>query len=114
MEGAGAAAGVAYAWAIENPGKVSCIYGENPILRDATSMTSLIDHLAILAKAGVPLIHVCGSLDPAIHDNTRAVEAKYKELGGKIDVIVKDGEGHYPLAPTDTSPVVEFVVKNSL
>jgi pimeloyl-ACP methyl ester carboxylesterase len=107
MEGAGAAAGVAYAWAIENPGKVSCIYGENPILRDATSMTSLIDHLAILAKAGVPLIHVCGSLDPAIHDNTRAVEAKYKELGGKIDVIVKDGEGHYPLAPTDTSPVVQ-------
>jgi hypothetical protein len=27
MEGAGAAAGEAYAWAIENPDKVSCIYG---------------------------------------------------------------------------------------
>ena len=30
MEGAGTSAGEAYAWAIENPDKVSCIYGENP------------------------------------------------------------------------------------
>ena len=30
LEGAGGAAGEAYAWAIANPDKVSCIYGENP------------------------------------------------------------------------------------
>jgi hypothetical protein len=114
MEGAGAAAGVAYAWAIENPGNVSCIYGENPVLRDAMSRKSMVDNLAPLAKAGVPLIHVCGSLDPAINDNTRVVEANYKKLGGKISVIVKDGEGHYPLAPSDTSPVVDMIVKDSL
>ena len=114
MEGAGAAAGVAYAWAIENPGNVSCIYGENPVLRDAMSRKSMVDNLAPLAKAGVPLIHVCGSLDPAINDNTRVVEANYKKLGGKISVIVKDGEGHYQLAPSDTSPVVDMIVKDSL
>ena len=37
MEGAGTAAGEAYAWAIENPDKVSCIYGENPALRSLMS-----------------------------------------------------------------------------
>jgi hypothetical protein len=30
LAGAGGAAGEAYAWAIENPEKVSCIYAENP------------------------------------------------------------------------------------
>ena len=64
MEGAGTAAGEAYAWAVENPDKVSCIYGENPALRSLMSKKAPIDHLAPLAKAGVPLIHVCGSLDP--------------------------------------------------
>ena len=32
LEGAGTVAGEAYAWAIANPYKVSCIYGENPSL----------------------------------------------------------------------------------
>jgi hypothetical protein len=33
-----------------------------------------------------------------------------KELGGKITVILKEGEGHYPLAPKDSKPVVDFIV----
>ena len=66
MEGAGGAAGAAYAWAVSNPDKVSCIYGENPILRNNMSKTPLLDNLAPLAKAGVPLLHDCGSLDPSL------------------------------------------------
>jgi hypothetical protein len=114
LQGAGAGAGVVYAWAIGNPDRVSCIYGENPVLRNAMSMTSLVDNLAPLAKAGVPLIHDCGTRDPAISDNTGAVQAKYGELGGKITVITKDGEGHYPLAPSDPSAIVDLIVKYSL
>jgi pimeloyl-ACP methyl ester carboxylesterase len=113
MEGAGAAAGAVYAWAISNPDKVSCIYGENPILRSKMSQVSLLDNLAPLAKASVPLVHVCGSADPATHDNTRVVETKYKELGGRIKVVLKDGEGHYPLAPSDPSPIVDFIVNSN-
>ena len=41
---------------------------------------------------------------------TRVVEKRYKELGGQITVIVKEGEGHYPLAPKDPKPVVDFIV----
>jgi hypothetical protein len=111
MEGAGRAAGEVYAWAVENPEKVSCIYGENPVLRSHMSKTPPLDNLAPLAKAGVPLLHVCGSLDTALDDNTRVVEKRYKELGGRITVILKEGEGHYPLAPKDSLPIVEFILK---
>ena len=31
-----------------------------------------------------------------------------KKLGGKIEVIVKKGEGHYPLALENPAPVVDF------
>jgi hypothetical protein len=62
-----------------------------------------------LAWNGVPLLHVCGSLDPWIKDHTRVVEKRYRELGGQIIVIVKEGEGHYPLAPKDLRPVVDYI-----
>jgi len=111
MEGAGEAAGEAYAWAIENPDKISCIYSENPVLRSKMSKVQPLDNLAPLAKAGVPLLHVCGSLDPWLKDQTRVAQQRYKKLGGHIRVIIKQGEGHYPLAPTDAKPVIEFITK---
>ena len=73
------------------------------------SKEPLLDHLAPLARAGVPLIHVCGSLDPWLNDQTRIVEKRYKDLGGKITVIIKEGEGHYPLGPKDPKAVVDLI-----
>jgi hypothetical protein len=113
IEGAGGAAGEAYVWAIANPDKVSCVYAENPILHSVVSRVQPLGNLAPLAKANVPLLHVCGSLDPAFATQTQVAEKQYKELGGQITVIVKEGEGHYPLAPKDPKPVVEFIVKNA-
>jgi pimeloyl-ACP methyl ester carboxylesterase len=109
MAGAGRAAGEAYAWATENAEKVSCIYGENPVMRSTMPKTAPLDNIARLAKAGVPLMHVCGSLDPALESDTRMLEKRYKELGGSMTVIIKKGEGHYPLGPQDPRPVVEFI-----
>jgi hypothetical protein len=114
LEGDGAAAGEAYAWASENPEKVACIYGENPIMHSNLAKTPPLDSLAPLAKAGVPLLNVCGSLDPGLDDNTRVVEKRYKELGGQITVIIEQGEGHYPLAPKDPQPVIDFIAKNAV
>jgi hypothetical protein len=113
MEGDGGAAGEAYAWAIENPDKVSCIYAENPVMHSNLAKTQPLDNLGPLAKAGVPLLHVCGSLDPWLADNTRVVEKKYAELGGQITVIMNDGEGHYPLGPKDTKPVIDFITQKA-
>jgi pimeloyl-ACP methyl ester carboxylesterase len=110
LEGAGTAAGEAYAWAIANPDKVSCIYGENPAMRSLMAKEPPLDHLDVLARAGVPLIHVCGGLDPWLESQTRVAESRYKELGGKMTVIVDEGRGHYPTAPRDPKPVVEFIL----
>jgi pimeloyl-ACP methyl ester carboxylesterase len=114
MEGAGGGAGEVYAWAIENPDKVSCVYAENPRMHSAVAKTQPLDNLAPLAKANVPLLHVCGSLDPWFKDNTLEVEKRYKKLNGKIQVIVKKGEGHYPLAPEDPAPVVDFITRAAI
>lgn len=113
MEGVGAAAGEAYAWASENPEKVACIYGENPIMHSNLAKTPPMDSLAPLANAGVPLLSVCGSLDPALDDNTRVVEKRYHELGGQITVIIERGEGHFPPVPRDVQQVIDFIVKNA-
>jgi len=109
MEGAGGAAGEVYAWAIANPEKVSCIYTENAVMRSAMAKTPLLDHLDGLAKAGVPLIHVCGKLDPSLNDNSAVVEERYQKLGGRFMRIVQEGIGHYPLAPADSQPVIDFI-----
>jgi pimeloyl-ACP methyl ester carboxylesterase len=114
LEGAGAAAGEAYAWAMENPDKVCCIYSENPILHSNLSKLRLLDNLDRLAKAGIPLLSVCGSRDPAFNDNTRVVQERYRQLGGPMTVILKPGAEHYPLAPDDPAPVVDFITKAAL
>jgi pimeloyl-ACP methyl ester carboxylesterase len=112
MEAIGANAGELYAWAIANPDKVSSIYARNPSLRSLMARSPPIDNLAPLAKAGIPIIHDCGSLDPWLNDETRVVEKRYKELGGQITVIIREGEGHFPLAPKDPTPVVDFILRH--
>ena len=107
----GTAAGEAYAWAIENPDKVSCIYGENPALRSLMAKTPPIDNLAPLARAGVPLIHVCGSLDPWLDGQTRVVEKRYKELGGHDHGHRQGRRGTFPLAPKDPKVVVDLITR---
>ena len=108
----------AYAWAIENPDKVSCIYGENPVLRSIMEgrkdKKPPLDNLEPLAKAGVPILHVCGSLDPWLDRDTRVAEKKYKELGGDFTVIIRQGEGHFATVPQDPKPVVDFIVGKAL
>ncbi len=112
MEGTGAKAGESYAWAIANAEKVTAIYARNPLMRSLMSKTPPIDNLAPLARAGVPLLHDCGSLDPWLKEHTRVVEKRYKDLGGKITVLVTEGEGHFPLSRKDPKPVVDFILSH--
>jgi len=114
LKGTGPKAGEAYAWAVANPDKVSCIYARNPLMKSLMAgKQQPIDNLAALAKAGVPVLHDCGDLDPWLDSQTRVVEKRYKELGGKITVIVRAGEGHFPLSPKDPKSVVDFIIKNA-
>jgi len=74
---------------------------------------SPIDLLGPLAKAGVPILMVCGSKDPAVpyEENDAIMEQRYKALGGSIEVIVENkGHSHGMKDPT---PVIEFIKKNT-
>jgi len=111
MEGTGRSAGDVYAWAIANPDKVSCIYAVNPVFRSTMSAAPLLENLSPLAKAGVPLLNVCGSLDPALDDNARAMQQRYKQLGGHLNLIIEEGKGHLT-QPANIKPIVEFITQN--
>lgn len=74
---------------------------------------SPIDLLGPLAKAGVPILMVCGDSDPAVpyEENDALMEQRYKALGGDITVIVeKKGHSHGMKDPT---PVLEFIRKHT-
>ena len=48
-----------------------------------------------------------------VTENTAIIEARYKELGGSIQVIHKPGVGHHPHSLKDPAPIVAFVLKHT-
>jgi len=74
---------------------------------------SPIDLLEPLAKAGVPILMVCGDSDHAVpyEENDAILEQRYKALGGDITVIVENkGHSH---GMNDPTPVLEFIRKHT-
>jgi len=113
IAGRGAATGEAYEWAINNPDKIACIYGENPVLRASLAKVQPLNNLAPLAKAKTPILHVCGSADPNFKSQTQVAAKTYRQLGGKFTVIEEKGKGHYPLSPSNPDRVVDFIIANT-
>lgn len=74
-----------------------------------------VDQLAPLAKNGVPLLHVYGDADDVVpwQENTGLMAERYKALGGSITLIAKPGVGHHPHGLEDSTPIVDFIVKNT-
>jgi len=136
-----------YNWAVANPGKVGCIYGDAPVcdfkswpagkgagagsagdwqkLIDdyhfASEEEALaykgnpVDSLQPLAAAGIPLVHVYGDADESVpwEENTGVVAERYRELGGSITLMCKEGVQHHPHSLRDPRPVVEFVLRHA-
>jgi pimeloyl-ACP methyl ester carboxylesterase len=77
---------------------------------------SPVDHLEPLAKAKIPLLHICGEADDVvpIEENTRLLERRYRELGGPITVIAKPGVGHHPHSLVDPTPIVAFALEHTI
>jgi pimeloyl-ACP methyl ester carboxylesterase len=75
-----------------------------------------IDHAAALAKAGIPVISVCGDADDVVPlaENTKIFEDRYRAAGGKIEVILKPGVNHHPHSLKDPKPIVDFILQNAL
>jgi len=54
-----------------------------------------VDTLEPLAKAGIALIHVVGDVDDVVPvaESTALIEARYRKLGGEVEVIHKPASG---------------------
>jgi pimeloyl-ACP methyl ester carboxylesterase len=138
LEGLSRGGLIIYNWAIQNPDKVACIYGDAPVcdlkswpgperqeMMQAYGFDSReaffaykgnpVDNLAPLAAAGVPILHVVGDADEIVpvSENTAVVERCYRRLGGAIKVIHKPGVGHHPHSLADPTSIVEFILQSA-
>lgn len=75
-----------------------------------------MDKAGILAKAGIPILSVCGDSDKVVpfDENTQPFAEKVRKDGGKIEVIAKPGVDHHPHSLKDPKPIVDFLLKNAL
>ncbi|MFZ2658387.1 MAG: hypothetical protein WAX69_25870 [Victivallales bacterium] len=74
-----------------------------------------IDNLAVLAKAGIPLVHTAGTDDDVVpvDENTDIVDKRYKKLGGLIKVFRHPG-GHHPHGLDNPEPLIDFILKHRI
>ncbi len=94
----------AYTWATANPTKVSSIYADNPGVN-----ADVLKKLSDLAAADVPVLHVCGSIDPLLGRVSSVIENLYQQFGGRISVMIKEGAGHHPHSLRDATPIADFI-----
>ena len=66
-----------------------------------------------IARAGYPILHVCGEADETvpIEENTDPFESKVLAAGGNITVIRKPGIGHHPHSLPNPQPIVDFILR---
>ena len=88
-------------------------YGFTSDAEALAAKISPVDLLEPLAKAGVPILTVCGAKDDCcIYEEHDAIlEQRYKALGGDITVIIENkGHSH---GMKDPAPVLEFIRKHT-
>jgi pimeloyl-ACP methyl ester carboxylesterase len=132
----------AFNYAVEHPERVAALYLDAPVLdihswpeRNRTSKEwrecleaygltektahafkgSPLDRVEPVARAGIPIICVCGDADESVpfEQNTAVLERRYRALGGTIKVIVKPGGHHHPHSLKDPAPIVDFLVTHA-
>lgn len=126
-----------YNWAAEHAESLGCIAGIYPVC-DLSSWPGLdkaspaygmkadelkavllkhnpVDRLAPLAKAGVPIFHIHGDSDTVVplEANSGTIASRYKELGGKMTLVVPKGQGHNMWRGFfECQELVEFIISN--
>ncbi len=67
-----------------------------------------------VARAHIPVIHVCGDSDKVVpyKENTEILADKFREAGGTIEIILKPGVGHHPHSLEDPKPIVDFILNS--
>ena len=95
-----------------------------PEFVEATGMTIIdlmsyrehpIDKMHLLLKENIPIIMVYGDSDSVVpySENGALLEKCYREGGGTLVAIGKEGCGHHPHCLPDNTPIIEFIEKYS-
>ena len=71
-----------------------------------------IDCASIIAKAGIPILHVVGDADRVVpvKENTEIFENRMKALHAPITVIHKPGIDHHPQSLSTPEPIIRFIL----
>lgn len=74
-----------------------------------------LNHVKILAKHQIPIIHVVGDNDTVVpvDENTAIFEEQMRKEGCKITVIHKAGIGHHPHSLFNPKVIVDFILKHT-
>ena len=96
-----------FSWGTANPDKVSCIYADNPGME-----RQAFQRLGDLARADVPVLEICGTIDPNLGQYTSAIEAIYQQLGGRISMMFKEGYAHHPHSLRNPKPIADFIERS--
>lgn len=72
-----------------------------------------LDRAARIAKAGFPMLHVCGDADDVVpvSENTNPFEQEVLKNGGNIRVVHKAGVNHHPHSLKNPEAIVSFILK---
>ncbi|MEG1643685.1 MAG: GDSL-type esterase/lipase family protein [Bacteroidales bacterium] len=130
----------AFNWGAKNADKVACVYVDAPVCNmqswpgrkdqtlwnellkewnvkdadaDSTFKASISNATGILAKAGVPIITVCGDSDNIVpyKENMQTVRDAYQTAGGVIELILKPGCNHHPHSLENPEPITDFILR---
>lgn len=73
-----------------------------------------IDHASVIAKAGIPCLHVVGDADDVVpfSENTAVFEERMRQLKHPVTVIHKPGVGHHPHSLNNPEPIVRFILSS--
>ena len=97
-----------YDWASVNPDKVSCIYADNPAIRPGSLRQARRAGPARRPSAE----HLRKSRLSCWTRHTLAIESRYRQLGGRITVMIKEGAAHHPHSLRNPKPIADWIEKN--
>lgn len=128
-----------YSWAVSHPDCVGGIAGIYPVcniasypgverasaafdltaeqLEESLTKYNPVDNLRPLAKARVPIFHIQGDSDNVVpHEaNSGLLAARYKALGGPVEIELISGQGHNMWRGWfESETLTQFMVKHAL
>jgi pimeloyl-ACP methyl ester carboxylesterase len=74
-----------------------------------------LDKIKQVSDDNIPIIIVAGGADEVVpfEENSRILANEYKNLDGKIELIIKPECGHHPHSLDDVTPIVNFILENT-